>query len=148
MINFEIAVVLVLTAYGIIFCIICGGLFSRTRRNEINIKSVNKVLDNHRLRTDRIVNRIDLIIQMIGDKFDEVNKKIEAEIKVGDEVIYIGESQRRFVVTQVCVQGGNTLISGFDMYGSQYCDKSVSNWKKTGRHFDQIEELLGKMEED
>jgi len=81
MTDFEIAMLLVLIAYGVIFGIICAGLFSRTRRNKSSIKITNNILDNHNSR----INRINLQIGMICDKLEVINKeersKAEGKIK-------------------------------------------------------------------
>ena len=75
MTNFEIAMLLVIIAYGIIFGIVCAGLFSRIRNNESGIKITNKVLDSHNLRIDRINNRIDFQMQIISDKLEKAKKE-------------------------------------------------------------------------
>lgn len=67
-----------------------------------------------------------------------------AEIRVGDEVCYVEDHQKKIVVT-------NTYSDGFDAIdnnGNLYIRRNPAMWKNTGRHFDEIEELLKKMGED
>ena len=67
------------------------------------------------------------------------------DIKVGDEVQY-NESSRTFVVTQ-CDNDykGDAVISGFNAKGHQFCDKDVTKWHKTGRHFPAVKRLLNQI---
>ena len=75
MTNFEIFVTLVLIWYGIIFGIVCAELFSRTRRNKSGIEITNKILNSHDSRIDRVVDRMDFLVQMIGDSLEELKKE-------------------------------------------------------------------------
>ena len=61
-------------------------------------------------------------------------------IRVGDVVKHI-KSGRTFVVTKA----SNGWIDGFNSHGEQFADKDMSCWKKTGRHFDTVAELLKEM---
>lgn len=63
-------------------------------------------------------------------------------VTVGDEVRHI-DSGRTFVVTKA----KDGWVNGFNIYGDQFADKSMKNWEKTGRHFDQVAELLKVMAE-
>ena len=63
------------------------------------------------------------------------------KICVGDEVCYVEDHQKKIVVT-------NTYSDGFDAIdnnGNLYINRHPAMWKKTGRHFDEVEELLKKM---
>lgn len=79
MTNFEIAMLLALIGYGIIFGIICAGLFSRTRRNKSSIKITNKILDCHNVRIEGIIDRMDFIVQIIDKQFKELKMKVEPQ---------------------------------------------------------------------
>ena len=73
-------------------------------------------------------------------------KPCSDEIKVGDEVIPIDAIRRPFVV----VSTDNNVIQGFDLtdgYTPRGCERDETLWKKTGRHFPQIAELLKAMKE-
>lgn len=80
-------------------------------------------------------------------KFDAWKKKKE-EIHVGDEVEYeISGKVVRFVVLKIY----NEVAYGFKYPFNRediddYC--VIDTLKKTGRHFDEVESLLKKMEED
>jgi hypothetical protein len=72
------------------------------------------------------------------------DKKLEAEIKVGDEVIPIDAIRRPFVVVSI----ENNVIHGFELtdgYMSRGCHRDETRWKKTGRHFPQVAELVKAM---
>lgn len=76
-------------------------------------------------------------------KYEEAQKKAEAEIKVGDEVIV--PNGKRCVVTGFN-GGDNKWILCIDENGDcgpNYHEKT--DLKKTGRHFPQIEEVLKQM---
>ena len=66
------------------------------------------------------------------------------EIKVGDEIIAINGISKPYVVTEVM----ENHVYGFDdtgvLRGLSHCD---TKFKKTGRHFDQIEEVLKALKE-
>ena len=77
-------------------------------------------------------------------------KKQKDEIRVGDEVEYeCGGEKIRFIVTGVkdsTAYGFRQLMEYEDVSDvGEYCD--IEDLWKTGRHFDEIEELLKKMKE-
>lgn len=78
--------------------------------------------------------------------YQETKVKYEAwknqkdEIRVGDEVVLY--ENIKMVVTQV---DHRTSIQGIDENGECYESIETNVVKKTGRHFDEIEELLKKM---
>lgn len=83
MTNVEIAMLLALIAYGIIFGIICAGLFNRTRRNKSGIEITNSILDVHNSRINGIIDRIDFLVQIIGDQLEELKaSKEESEMEI------------------------------------------------------------------
>lgn len=71
-------------------------------------------------------------------------------IKVGDEVKFVGSGKyqfnSQFVVTEVSETGWygwyHPMIGGIGAHGELYCLKDPKDWKPTGRHFPQVEELL------
>jgi hypothetical protein len=76
----------------------------------------------------------------------EEQRKADAEIKVGDEVIPIDAIRRPFVVVSI----ENNVIHGFDLtdgYTPRGCHRDETRWEKTGRHFSQVEELVKAMKE-
>ena len=88
----------------------------------------------------------DFSYQEAKAKYDAWKKK-KNEIRVGDEVIPMDTEYDTMIVTRTwkddywsdCV---NTI--GFD---GSICSFLTSNVKKTGRHFDEVEELLKKIKE-
>ena len=66
----------------------------------------------------------------------EAYKEEQKKIKVGDEVKH-KDTGRTFVVTKA-----GDWLDGFNERGEQFADKASSCWKKTGRHFDEVEQLL------
>ena len=66
----------------------------------------------------------------------------KANIKVGD-VVKCGDAL--MIVTRVDKISG--YISGVCADG-EYFDRDPSKWKKTGRHFDEVEQLLNKLKGD
>lgn len=75
-------------------------------------------------------------------------KKLKEEIHVGDEVEYeCFGSVVRFVVIEIYNKVAYGFKYPFDHENiDDYC--TVDKLKKTGRHFDEVEKLLKKMEED
>lgn len=71
----------------------------------------------------------------------EENKGQDDEINVGDEV-YILDKTHCLVITDVC-RDRYVAISANGKYGCGY----IHELKKTGRHFNAIEEVLEKMKE-
>ena len=66
------------------------------------------------------------------DAYKEEQKKI----KVGDEVKH-KDTGRTFVVTKA-----GDWLDGFNERGEQFAEKAAECWEKTGRHFDEVEQLL------
>ena len=64
------------------------------------------------------------------------------KIRVGDEVVYYENSSVKFIVTQV----RDNHISGINNTG-EFLYRDISHWKKTGRTFPEIAEVLAKMKE-
>lgn len=87
-----------------------------------------------------------------GYSYQEAKAEYEAwkkrdEIRVGDEVEYTGCNETvRFVVTGIVGERayGFKHTCEYDDAG-EYCD--IDMLRKTGRHFDEVEELLKKMKE-
>lgn len=69
-------------------------------------------------------------------------KKKDTEIKVGDEVKL---HNALMIVTRVDEESG--YISGVRASGD-YSNRDPRNWQKTGRHFDEIKQLLNKLKGD
>lgn len=83
----------------------------------------------------------DLSYQEVKAKYEEW-KKQKDEIRVGDEVCYVYDHQWKKIVAT------NTYSDGFDAIdsdGNLYLQRNPDMWEKTGRHFDEVEELLEKM---
>lgn len=77
----------------------------------------------------------------------EIIKKIKEyeEIIVGDEII--DKYGWKSVVTNKDIYNGITIMFSDGTY-NELCQKAVSDFKKTGRHFPEIEEILKRMKED
>lgn len=69
------------------------------------------------------------------------------EIQIGDEVSfhYDDRPDTVMVVTDIYDQAGELHICGMDARGMQYAGKLAKCWEKTGRHFDQVAELMNAM---
>lgn len=82
--------------------------------------------------------------------YKEAKAKYEAwmkekdEIHVGDEII-LGRELKMVVIQ---VDGNGTTIQAVDEDGECYECIELNEVKKTGRHFDEVAELLKKMNED
>lgn len=74
----------------------------------------------------------------------EAWKKQKDEIRVGDEVEICGTIG---IVTRVPYLD-EERVHYIAKSGTVYCNNSYAEIKKTGRHFDEIEELLKKMREE
>lgn len=74
-------------------------------------------------------------------QYEEQKKSEEEEIKVGDEV-YISDRNYTYIVTSV-----KEYASFFSQNG-KWGNEHKSNLTKTGRHFDQIAEVLKQMQEE
>lgn len=77
----------------------------------------------------------------------EAQKQEEDErIEVGDEVVFHNEDRPDTVmfVMKVAEDG---FIDGMDAKGNLYAEKNPKNWTKTGRHLNEIAEVLKKMQE-
>lgn len=73
----------------------------------------------------------------------EEQKKVEEEIKVGDEIISdLGE---KAVVTRI---NEWEVIECLNKNGQFIIYDEKEHWEKTGRHFPQIEEMLKEMENE
>ena len=66
------------------------------------------------------------------------------QIHVGDELVSDYDNNERYVVTRIVSQD---YINMMDMNGAIY-SSNPERYKKTGRHFSQIEELLDQMQEE
>ena len=78
------------------------------------------------------------------EKIDNYIQKKNEEFHVGDEVTFCDE---RFIVTRVEEDCNNTLYAiGTDGLLSYF--NKANKLTKTGRHFDEVEELFKKMKED
>ena len=83
----------------------------------------------------------DLSYQEVKAKYQEW-KKQKDEIRVGDEVEYVEDHRKKIVVTSTYSDG---WFDAIDSNGYLYIKRNPVMWKKTGRHFDGVEELLKKM---
>ena len=83
---------------------------------------------------------IQQIVKII--KTYEEEKKAE-EIRVGDEVRSC-KGDAVMVVTRVN-EAKETITGIYD--GCEYFNRDIADWEKTGRHFDEIEQLLSKLKE-
>lgn len=72
-------------------------------------------------------------------EYEEKQKQADDEIKVGDEIERIkGNNGRKYIVTKIIESDYINII--FDDGGVGYVNPI--NYRKTGRHFPQIEEVL------
>lgn len=72
-------------------------------------------------------------------------KKQKDEIRVGDEVEYVEDHRKKIVVTSTYSDG---WFDAIDSNGYLYINRNPVMWKKTGRHFPELIELLKKMGEE
>lgn len=74
-------------------------------------------------------------------------KKQKEELKIGDEVVFYksGNPGIKMVITRVSKEG---WIDGMDGKGFLYADKNPKHWKKTGRYFPEVVELIDKIKGD
>lgn len=83
-----------------------------------------------------------------------LKSKMDGEIRIGDEVTTASsawnDKHAKMVVT--CIEkndGGEVLISGFgfDALGNKgsFLSRNAKHWKKTGKHYDDIEVLYSKI---
>ncbi len=86
--------------------------------------------------------------------YQQVKSKYEAwlkqakELHVGDEVIPIDVNYDTMIVTRIWVDDySSDCVDTMGLDGS-ICSFLTSNVKKTGRHFNEVAELLEKMRED
>lgn len=87
-------------------------------------------------------------LAVVIKEFKEWQVKInqtEKEIKVGDEV-YLLDSTNPILITRVSPEG----LVGFSQHGKYawYSYKEIGDLHKTGRHFDEIEQVLDKLKGD
>ena len=86
----------------------------------------------------------DFSVHEVKEKIDNYIKKKNEEFHVGDEIAFCDE---RFIVTRVEEDCNNTLYAiGTDGLLSYF--NKANKLTKTGRHFDEVEELFKKMKED
>lgn len=78
------------------------------------------------------------------NKYKEKQEFIEKVLHPGDEVYFLDENYTR-VVTSVFLDSGGDLEAVQISKNGKYCVDKVSLLKKTGRHFDAIEEVLEQM---
>lgn len=81
------------------------------------------------------------------EKLRAYEEQKDAEIKVGDEVYLIDKNHTRVVTCIFCENGDYKKAVQITESGKWVVDK-ISELQKTGRHFDAIEEVLKKMQED
>ena len=107
--------------------------------NENIIKELRELINRNNMDTESDTPDFILAEMMYG--FYESYK--QTDFKVGDEVQYIkGSDPTTFVVTDIDFTGNLYGIRGD---GATMTDKKPSNWKKTGRHFDEVDILLRKL---
>ena len=112
--------------------------------------SLQECIDTGMLHDDDIYNSASGVLEKLT--YQEAKAKYEVwkrtkEIRVGDEVEYECDGIVRFVVTGFCGETafGFKYQCDYDDVG-EYCD--IEDLRKTGRHFDEVEELLKKMMEE
>ena len=89
----------------------------------------------------------DMSYQEAKEKYEAWKKQKEA-IHVGDEVIPIDTNYDTMIVTRIWTDDyWSDCIDTMGLDGC-ICSFHTSNVKKTGRHFDEVEELLKKIKED
>lgn len=76
----------------------------------------------------------------IRDRVKAYEEKVETEIKVGDEVITLGKNIA--VVTRVEDNCVRVMFKDGSGFREQH---TINELKKTGRHFDEVEQLLDKL---
>jgi hypothetical protein len=77
-------------------------------------------------------------------EYEEKQKQADDEIKVGDEIERIkGNNGRKYIVTKIIESDYINII--FDDGGVGYVNPI--HYRKTGRHFSQIEEVLKQMKD-
>ena len=86
----------------------------------------------------------DLSYQEAKSKYNEWQKQKD-EIHVGDEVEYVEDHRKKIVVTSTYSDG---WFDAIDSNGYLYINRNPVMWKKTGRHFPELIELLKKMGEE
>lgn len=82
-----------------------------------------------------------------------LKSKMDGEIRIGDEVVsQIDHNDRRAKMVVTCIEkndSGEVLISGigFDVLGKKgsFLSRNAKYWEKTGKHYDDIEVLYGKI---
>jgi hypothetical protein len=74
-------------------------------------------------------------------KWQEEKKKAEEEIKVGDEVVCNCPNEQRVIITAKY----DNWVTFMRKDGACYSRAETGIIKKTGRHFDEIEQLLDKL---
>lgn len=113
-------------------------------------KECNEVLGDHILTIDTVD---EIFVRCTASEavskikaYEEQKKQEQDEIKVGDEVAFHHEDRPDTVmfVTKVAEDG---FIDGMDAKGNLYAEKNPNNWTKTGRHLNEIVEVLKKMQE-
>ena len=77
--------------------------------------------------------------------YEEKKKAEEETIKVGDEVEHKVNSTipSKLIVTEVKKE--NSFMSGISHLGEVYSVMNMSQWRKTGRHFNEVSQLLDKL---
>ena len=82
----------------------------------------------------------------VKEKIDNYIKKKNAEFHVGDEII-VNDSDVKYVIvrSEGVVYNDSLYVVGDDGITSIFNKKEAT---KTGRHFDEVEELFKKMKED
>ena len=80
------------------------------------------------------------------DKLKEYEEQHPDEIEVGDEVYLLDELYPRVVTCITTINGENPTAIQLTTSG-KWCADDVTTLHKTGRHFDQIEEVLNSLKE-
>lgn len=118
--------------------------FEKLYINEYDYKDFFKSYDNEDIQNWELY---DLVAKYGAKKilddfkmWQEEKKKAEKEIRVGDEVITIGNSKA--VVTRIKDNCVRVMFKDGSGFREQH---TISELKKTGRHFDEVEQLLDKL---
>lgn len=81
-------------------------------------------------------------------EYEEKKKAEDEAINVGDELVHCADSTVKAVITAVHYDGqfdGVCNGGGPNDLGEVFSYRSLVNWRKTGRHFPQIAEVLGEI---
>ena len=112
-----------------------GGYTWSALEQIFNTRSLSNIIDTY--TASEAISKI--------KKYEEKQKQTDDEIKVGDEIERIeGNHDRKYIVTKIIESDYINII--FDDGGVGYVNPI--HYRKTGRHFPHIEEMLKQMQEE